>query len=617
MFRVYFGFGVIRWWQTGYMVKRLSGYSFLIVTVATLIFGLVLSGANPLAANLSWIFGAGIGFALATGWLIRAIRNREFGSDALAVISILATVLTGEFLAASVISVMLASGRALERWAEGRARHQLEALLARAPRVAHRLSANGLDDVLLAQVAIGDRLLVRGGEVVPIDGTLQTEGTFDESALTGEPLPRWRAAGETVASGVLNAHGEVELITTQTAESSTYENLIRLVQQAQATSANGVRLANVWAVRFVPFALLLSIGTWVVTGKLSAAVAVIVAATPCPLILAVPVAIIAGMSKSAANGAIIKGGAALEQLASAETVLLDKTGTLTRGGPEIADIALAPGATEAEVLALAGSLEQSSPHVVARTIVAAAKNRNLELTRASNVVEQHGIGLTGTVDGKQVEVGQPRGGLPEWCNFNHSLLVYIWVDEKLQAVLGLDDPVREESANTIASMRRMGINRILIISGDRKATADAVGQAVGADEVHAECSPEDKLRIVRAESEHGKVIAVGDGINDAPALAAAAVGVAMGARGSTAASEAADVVIVEDSIKHLATAINIAKQARARALQSSGVGMSLAIAAMLAASVGFTNATESAVLQEFIDAAAILWALVPSRNRIE
>jgi cation transport ATPase len=269
------------------------------------------------------------------------------------------------------------------------------------------------------------------------------------------------------------------------------------------------------------------------------------------------------------------------------------------------------------VLALAGSLEQSSPHVVAKTIVAAAKTRDLKLTRATNVVEQHGIGLTGTVAGKQVEVGQPRGGLPDWCNFESSLLVYIWVDGNLRAIIGLDDPVREESASTIAAMRRLGIKRILIISGDRKSTADAVGAAVGADYVHAECTPEDKLRIVRAESEHGGVIAVGDGINDAPALAAAAVGVAMGAKGSTAASEAADVVIVEDSIKHLAMGIDIAKQARTRALQASGVGMGLAIATMFAAALGFTNATERAVLQEFIDASAILWALVPSRNRIE
>jgi P-type E1-E2 ATPase len=221
------------------------------------------------------------------------------------------------------------------------------------------------------------------------------------------------------------------------------------------------------------------------------------------------------------------------------------------------------------------------------------------------------------VNGHKVEVGQPRGETPPWCNLENSLLVYIWVDGEVRAVIGLDDPLRDESANTIAAMRRMGVKRILIISGDRKATADAVGAAVGANQVHAECTPEDKLRIVRAEQQHAKVIAVGDGINDAPALAAAAVGVAMGARGSTAASEAADVVIVEDSIKHLAIAIDIAKQARRRALQSSGVGMGLAMLAMFAAAFGLTNATESAVLQEFIDASAILWALVPSRSRIE
>lgn len=567
----------------------------------------------------AFIVGAAVGFGLSISLLVAAIRHGEFGSDVLALISIIATALTNEWLAASVIAVMLAGGRALESWAEGRARGQLEALLARAPHSAHQLTEAGeVREVALAEVAIGDRLLVRSGEVVPIDGKLASDGTFDESALTGEPMPQFRLTESDISSGVVNTGSEVELVATNTAENSTYSNLVRLVAQAQASSAQGVRIANKWAVRFVPFALGLAGAAWLVSGQVSNAVAVIVAATPCPLILAVPVAIIAGMSKASTRGAIVKGGAALESLARAKTVLLDKTGTLTQGGPEITSINFAPGSDPNHILTVAASLEQSSPHVVAKSIVLEAKSRGLRLVRASEVVEDHGSGLRGKVEGINVYVGQPLHSLPQWAETEHSLLVAVSFDEELVAVFGLDDPLRTEAHATVANLRTLGVSRIAMISGDRRSTAAAIAEEVGLDEVFAECKPEDKLRIVNAEmtSTSGTVIAVGDGINDAPALAAATVGVAMGARGATAASEAADVVIVEDSIEHLADAIDIAQGARSRALQAAGVGMCLAAAAMLLGAFGVFNATASAITQEFIDAAAILWALVPAKSRI-
>ena len=565
------------------------------------------------------VVGAAVGLALSISLLVAAIRHGEFGSDVLALISILATALTNEWLAAGVIALMLAGGRALETWAEGRARGQLEALLARAPHSAHRLTETGeVREVALAEVMIGDRLLVRSGEVVPIDGKLASDGTFDESALTGEPMPQFRLAESDISSGVVNTGSEIELIATNTADNSTYSNLVRLVAQAQASSAHGVRIANKWAVRFVPFALGLAGAAWFVTGQVSNAVAVIVAATPCPLILAVPVAIIAGMSKASTRGAIVKGGAALESLARAKTVLLDKTGTLTQGGPEITSVNFAPGSDPNHILTIAASLEQSSPHVVAKAIVLEAKRHGLRLVRASDVVEDHGSGLRGKVGGINVYVGQPLHSLPTWAKTDHSLLVAVSFDEELVAVFGLDDPLRTEAHETVANLRTLGVSRIAMISGDRRSTAAAIAEEVGLDEVFAECKPEDKLRIVHAEmtSTSGTVIAVGDGINDAPALAAATVGVAMGARGATAASEAADVVIVEDSIEHLADAIDIAQGARTRALQAAGVGMCLATAAMLLGAFGVFNATASAVTQEFIDAAAILWALVPAKSRI-
>lgn len=597
-----------------------NNYLLLLSTGASLVVGLIGRALGlDLLSLVSFAAGAAIGLGLSIALLVAAIRHGEFGSDILALISIVATALTNEWLAASVIALMLAGGRGLEAWAEGRARNQLEALLARAPHSAHLVTSSGeIIDVVLADVQIGSRLLVRSGEVVPIDGTLATDGTFDESALTGEPMPQFHLTGSAVSSGVLSTGAEVEIITTDTAENSTYSNLIRLVVQAQASSASGVRIANKWAVRFVPFALALAGGAWVISGQVSNAVAVIVAATPCPLILAVPVAIIAGMSKAASKGAIVKGGAALEGLARVKTVLLDKTGTLTKGGPEITAVSFAPGIDEGQVLTLAASLEQSSPHVVAKAIVLEAKRRGLSLVRASEVQEEHGTGLRGTVDGKSVYVGQPTQALPGWAHFEHSLLVAVQLNEQIVAVLGLDDPLRSEAQQTIANLRKLGVARIAMVSGDRKATADLIAGELGLDEVFAECKPEDKLNIVRAEMKKSKgtVIAVGDGINDAPALAAASVGVAMGARGATAASEAADVVIVEDSIEHLADAIDIAQGSRSRALQAAGVGMTLASVAMLLGALGIFNATASAVTQEFIDAAAILWALVPVKSRI-
>lgn len=596
------------------MTKKLrNDYLLLAITIGALIAGLIF-GEGSAAATYSFAVGAIFGLGLSIALLVAALRHGEFGSDVLALISITATVLTNKWLAASVIAVMLATGRALERWAEGRARFQLEALLARAPRVAHLLNEQGNPvDVPLEQVKIGDKLLIRSGEVVPIDGNVFDAATFDTSALTGEPIPEIFEAGREVPSGVLNVGGQTFISTTRTSADSTYSALIRLVQQAGADSATGVRIANKWAVRFVPFAIIVALATWVISGSVDQAVAVIVAATPCPLILAVPVAIISGMSRAAANGAIIKGGAALEQLALAKTVLLDKTGTLTHGGPKISMMFFAPGSDESETLRVAASLEQSSPHIVAKAIVEQAVARGLQLEVASQVHEDHGHGVTGKVNGRQVRVGQPGGVLPDWASTNSALAVAIEIDGELMAIIGLDDPLRTDAMETVNLIRELGVERVLLVSGDRKTTAGKIGAEVGVDQVFAECKPEDKLAIVRAEMKvsTGSVIAVGDGINDAPALAAASVGVAMGAKGSTAASEAADVVIIEDSIKHLAIAISVAKGSRGRALQAAGIGMALSTVAMLFAAIGLLDATASALTQELIDTASILWALVP------
>lgn len=594
-----------------------NNYLMLGLTLGALLLGLAFFQNAPLQKSF-WAFGALVGLLLAIYLIVDAIKAKAFGSDILALISISATALTDEWLAAVVIAVMLATGRALENWAAGRARMQLQALLERAPRVGHLIDdKNRITDLPLGQISVGSKLLVRSGEVVPLDGTLLSAGTFDESALTGEPIPKSYEAGSVINSGIVNAGQTLEIETTQTEETSTYSALIELVKAAQADSAPGVRIANKWAIRFVPFALALAGGTWLVTGELDRAVAVIVAATPCPLILAIPVAIISGMSRAASHGAIIKGGAALEQLARVKTLLLDKTGTLTQGGPEVSEIVTADGISTDRVLAFAAALEQSSPHIVAKAIVAQARDRDLMLESANDVIEDHGHGLIGTVGGTRVRVGQLTEK-PAWSNISHSLLVGVWLNDELAAVIGLDDPLREDAVQTVSEMREIGVDKVLMVTGDRSETANEVGEAIGADAVYAECRPEQKLAIVKEQMQldQGTVVVVGDGINDAPALAAAHVGVAMGARGATAASEAADVVIVEDSIRQLAIAVDTAQGARNRALQAAGVGMGLSILAMVGASFGLINATGSAFLQEGIDAAAILWALVPSARRI-
>jgi heavy metal translocating P-type ATPase len=597
----------------------LPEYSFLGVSALSLGIGLWLDAQGSAFSPWAYAAGAIVGLVLAINWVIAAFRNREFGSDSLAVIAISATALTNEWLAASVISLMLATGRALETWAAGQARRRLESLLERAPRTANLIEDDAsIREVPVDQVKVGDRVLVRSGEVVPVDGKMISAGTFDASALTGESLPMSLVSGDSIESGVLNAASSAEIVAMRVAGQSTYANLVKLVESSSANSAQGVRLANRWAVFFVPFAIGFALLTWLITGEVDRAVAVIVAATPCPLILAVPVALISGMSRAAGRGAIIKGGGALEKLARAKTVMVDKTGTLTHGGPAVSEIAVAPGQNKEQVLALVGSLEQHSPHVVAKALVSAAKEQGLSFSPAEDTSEQAGHGITGVVAGKKVSVGQQKQPLPEWAKIDHALLVSVEINSELVAVIGLDDPIRSDAKQTIDALRQLGIERILLVSGDREETSRSVGTEVGVDEIYSDCRPEDKLQLVEKELARspGTVVFAGDGINDAPALTRASAGVAMGAKGTTAASEAADVVIVEDSIKHLAIAIDVAKGARARAVQAAGGGMGLAMVAMVLASLGVLNATGSAVAQEFIDVAAILWALVPSRKRV-
>jgi heavy metal translocating P-type ATPase len=594
------------------LVRRISKSSILLLvaTSLVLVLGLVLDN------KLYFLAGAVIGLGLSVRLVWTSIREGEIGSDVLALIAIVATSLTGEWIAASIIALMLATGRALESWAAGRARSQLEALAQRAPRRIQLVSDAGeITDSDISVAKIGDTFLVRTGEVVPVDGRLTANASFDESALTGEPLPRERFAGDEVPSGVVNAGDPIELIATTTAESSTYAALVRLVENAKAHSAPGVRLANRYALWFVPLSLFIAGATWFFTGDVQPAIAVIVAATPCPLILAIPIAIIAGISNAAKHGAIIKDGAALEQLAKSQVLLVDKTGTLTHGGPEITGIQTAPGVTETEVLRIASAMELSSSHVLAKAVVRGANVREVLPAKATRVQEILGEGLVGVIENHTIRVGRLFEPAPAWVKVSTALQICVDRDGEVIGVIDLNDPIRNDAAETITALRQLGVNRVLLVTGDRKPSAEVVGRAVGVDEIFAECRPEDKLELVAIEKKKatGAVLVVGDGINDSPALAAADVGVAMGARGATAASETASVVIIEDSIGRLADAIRISQGARSRALQAAGIGMGLSLVAMLAGAFGLVSVTENAIAQEFIDAVAIFWALLPAK----
>ncbi len=549
-----------------------------------------------------------------------SIRRGRFGVDLIAVLAVAGAMAVGELLAAALIAVMLTSGRTLEEWAAERAQRDLHALLARAPRTARRYRDGSLETVPLASLAAGDLLLVAPGDVVPVDGTLaHGAAVLDESALTGEAHPVERPAGDTVRSGVLNAGGPFDLRATTSAEDSTYAGIIRLVAEAERSQAPFVRLADRYALWFLPLTLAVAGAAWALGGPVRA-VAVLVVATPCPLILAAPVALVSGLSAAARRGVVVKNGGVLERLAQCRTLLLDKTGTLTVGRPSVVAIVPAGWLPAEEIVHAAASLDQVSGHVLAAAIIRAAAERGCALDRPEDVTEQAGQGIAGTVAGHHVAVGRADWagvtGTPPWvrtvrrrARLDGVLTVFVAIDHRPAGALLLADRIRPDARATIRALRRGGIDRIILATGDRAEVAEAVGAMTGVDEVLAGLTPSGKLAAVRREQRRGPVIMTGDGINDAPALALADVGVAMGARGSTASSEAADAVLTVDRLNRLGEVAAISRRTRTIARQSVLAGMGLSLAAMGVAAAGLLPAVWGALLQEAIDVAVILNAL--------
>ena len=615
--------------------------------------GLTLAGV-PDGAALAWGIPAAI-VAVRLGWSIaRDLRAGELGVDIIAILAIGGALLLGERLAAAVIAVMLATGETLERYAQGRATRELSALLGRAPREVQRYLDGRLETVPIESVAVGDRLAIRPGEVVPVDGLVfGGAAVLDESALTGESRFVTREEGDGVSSGTVNAGSAFDIRAIATAAESTYAGIVRLVEEAQRSKAPFVRLADRYALLFIPLTLGISAAAWLVSGDPVRGLAVLVVATPCPLLLAAPISIVAGISRAARRGVIVKGGGPLETLARSRVLLFDKTGTLTAGRPRIASVevgasdgqpagAAAPAASgeldgeldQHELLRLAASVEQLSPHVLASAIVHAARERGLTLAAPEEVVETPGAGVTGRVEGRTVAVGTAvfcvdgaaSTSLPRWARdvrrratIEGSTTAFVRVDGEVRGAILLEDPIRPETPRAIRSLRRAGFTRIVMVTGDNAAVADIVGAAIGVDAVLAERTPAEKVEAIETERANaaGPVVMVGDGLNDAPALALADVGVAMGARGATASSEAADMVITVDRLDRLTEAVQIARRSRSIAVQSVIAGMTMSLVAMVLAAVGALPVVAGAILQEAIDIAVILNALRAVRGGVE
>jgi heavy metal translocating P-type ATPase len=565
-----------------------------------------------------WGLAAGLVLLFLLREIVWSLARGEFGLDIVAGLSMSVAIAFGETFAAAVVSLMYAGGQLLEDFAASRARADMRALLSRLPKTALRYDDGDLREISIDLIRPRDRLLIRQGDIIPADGAVLTgKALLDLAALTGESVPVRRLEGETVQSGARCLDMAFDMVASHPAAESTYAGIVRLVQSAQETKAPMVRLADRFAMWFLALTVLIAGTAYAATGDHIRMLAVLVVATPCPLILAVPVAIISGMGKAARRGVLMKGGPVLETMARASSLVIDKTGTLTHGRAELVDFLPAGRRKPDEVLRLAASLEQASAHVIARSVVEAARNRGLALTFPNDARETPGEGLEGTVEDHRVIVGshdfvqhklkQKHISRPEMEA--GIILAAVAVDGHLAGHLVLADAVRAETPAALARLRQAGISRIVLASGDAQAVVDRIGASLGLDELRGALTPQEKVAVVLAERRRGVTLMVGDGVNDAPALAAADVGISMGARGSAAATESADAILLVDDLERLAEAAETSRRARGIALQSVYAGLGLSIAAMIVAAFGYLPVVHGALLQEVIDVAVILNAL--------
>lgn len=583
---------------------------------AAVALGLDIAGLDSYA---HWLLIAVMAFHMAPMlWgMIQDIRQGTYGVDILAATAIITSVVMHEYWAGMVIVLMLTGGEALEDYAENRAKRELDALLTHAPAKARIMRGRKEVEVRASQVQVGDKLIIRPGEMVSVDAEI-LEGTasFDESSITGESLPQIKKMGETIVSGSVNLDGAITARTLHVAADSQYQQIIKMVKAAQKSQAPFVRLADRYAVPFTVISFGIAGMAWAFSGDSLRFLQVLVVATPCPLILAAPIAIISGISRAARQGIIVKTGSALERLAMARTFAFDKTGTLTQDELQVDTVkAFAPFARQ-DVLANASALEQNSNHVIARAIVAKAQSSKIKVVKAKNVRELAGSGLMATTSGKQVLVG--RLGLLEEHDITlpkqfdaktiQSTAALVAIGGQLAGIITFKNELRTEAKSTLSRLAQLGVRNIMMITGDNRATARAIAKRLGIKDFHAEALPGDKIRVVEQAVDQ-PVVFVGDGVNDAPVLTASSVGIALGARGSAAASQAADVVIMHDDLERVATSRDIARHTFAIAKQSIFIGIGLSVILMLIFSTGRFKPIYGAAIQELVDIVVIVNAL--------
>jgi len=552
--------------------------------------------------------------------MVSTIIKGQVGIDVIALVAIGSSLLLNQHLAAGVILIMLTGGEALEEFAKNRAKRELDSLLKRKPTIAHLLHGESTEDVPVARIRVGDSILIKPGDSVPVDGTIyKGASSIDESAITGESLPVNVKIGDSVLSGSINLDGVIEIHATKISKESQYEQIIKLVSEASTKKSPLVRLADAYSLPFTIVSFSLAGLAWYISGDPVRALSVLVVATPCPLLIATPVAIVSGMSRAASRGVIIKSGGVLEQLSRLQAVAFDKTGTVTQGKPRVDTIDPCE-VSKLELLGLAASVEKYSTHALAQVVVDEAKRKKLKLQKATGNREYPGKGIAAKLNGDNVVVGsfdflkESGVDLSRPVCLNHGTqnktALFVARNKKYLGAITFVDPLRTEAKSTVSTLKKLGVKKFIMLTGDRKQVGERIAAELGITDVHSQVLPAQKVQLLLDEKKKSSPIAmVGDGINDAPVLAASDVGVALGAKGSTAASEAADAVIMQDDLSRIGELVAISKRSVTIAKQSIFTGIGLSSILMVFALFGFIVPVIGALLQEVIDVVVILNAL--------
>lgn len=549
--------------------------------------------------------------------MIKVLKTGNFGVDLLAITAIVATIALGEYWAGWIVLLMLTGGDTLEEYAANKAKSELRTLLDNSPSTAHVFKNDELVDVDVDEVQVGDELLVRPKEQVPVDAVvISGDSEVDESTLTGESVPVQISAGSHVMSGSINGETPFRIEAEKVASESEYQAIVKLVKESETHPAHFVRLADRYALPFTIIAYVIAAIAWYVSKDPIRIAQVLVVASPCPLILAAPIAFVSGMSRSSRNGIIVKSGTALEKISSAKTMAFDKTGTITRGKLVIQAVKVVTGFDPKKIYAYAAAVEQNSSHIMAQTIVNFAEDQKLTLPEVTNVKEFTAQGIVGEIDGQIIKVGTAEFVTDQVVEKVPGSAVYLSVDDKYAGVYSLIDQIRPEAKETVTRLRKLGFNDILMISGDKKETTSAVASEVGINKTYPSSLPADKVKIIQQFPKAKlPIIMVGDGVNDAPALALADVGIAMGYKGANAASESADAVVLKDDLSKVADVAKISDDTLRVAKQAVLIGIIICIVLMVIAAFGLIPMIIGALLQEVVDTVTILYALRAKSNR--